>query len=126
MTPMETTKTHDAAAPAKRCPNCGEGFPAGGRGLGKRFCGSKCRMEFNNRAKAEGAVVIALVKCWLDNRHAKSESREADLCRRARAELTEIGRAFLEADKEAGRPPVADYVEELLRDTLYMDRTRKF
>jgi hypothetical protein len=34
---------------------------------------------------------------------------------------------MLDADKDAGRPPVADYVETL-RDsgTLYCDRTRKF
>lgn len=113
--------------PAVRvCPNCGNGFAAGGRGLGKTFCSKDCRMAFNNRAKAEGAVMSALVKCWLANRHAKPGSREAELCRQARAELTEIGRMFIDADEQAGRPPVTDYVETLLRDTLYIDRCRKF
>lgn len=116
-----------AAAPQMRvCPECGTSFPAGGRGMGKTFCSKDHRVAFNNRTKAEGAVMASLVKCWLANRHARPDTREADLCRRARAELTEIGRAFIEADEEAGRPPVADYVEGLLRDTLYMDRTRKF
>jgi hypothetical protein len=33
----------------------------------------------------------------------------------------------MDADEEAGRPPVADYVETLLdSDTLYIDRSRKF
>jgi hypothetical protein len=109
------------------CPNCGADFPAGGRGLGKRFCSSTCRTSYANRQKAEGAVMASLVKCWLANRHAKPGSREAELCRRARAELTEIGRMFIEADMEAGRPPVVDYVEALFSDgTFYVDRTRKF
>ena len=118
----------DAPTPAdmRSCPNCGDSFPAGGRGLGKRFCGKPCREAFANRSKAEGAVMAALVKCWVQNRHAKPGSREADLCRRARSELTEMARMFLDADQEAGRPPVADYVEQLLGDTLYIDRSRKF
>lgn len=114
-------------APAVRvCPNCGTNFPAGGRGLGKTFCSKPCRVTFANRQKAEGAVMASLVKCWLGNRHAKPGTREAELCRRARAELTEIGRMFIDADADAGRPPVADYVESLLADTLYIDRCRKF
>jgi endogenous inhibitor of DNA gyrase (YacG/DUF329 family) len=124
-----TVPAPDAAPAAEEmrvCPNCAARFAAGGRGLGKTFCSKTCRVAFGNRAAAEGKVMAALVKCWLANRHAKPDSREADLCRRARAELTEIGRAFIEADEDAGRPPVADYVETLLRDTLYMDRTRKF
>ncbi len=114
-----------AAAEARVCPECGVGFPAGGRGLGKVFCSKAHRVAYGNRAKAEGGVMAALVKCWLLNRHAKPGSREADLCRRARAELTEIGRLFLENDAKAGRPPVTSYVEALLANDMYMDRTRK-
>jgi endogenous inhibitor of DNA gyrase (YacG/DUF329 family) len=114
-------------APARVCPNCGNSFAAGGRGLGKTFCGKQCRMDFNNRAKAEGAVIIALAKCWTQNRHAKPDTREAELCRQSRSELTEILRMMLDADADAGRPPVADYVETLFASgTLYVDRTRKF
>lgn len=123
---IETPAAAPAAQQSRVCPNCGVAFPAGGRGLGKTFCSKDCRVEFGNRSAAEGKVMAALVKCWLGNRHAKPGSREAELCRRARAELTEIGRTFIEADEEAGRPPICDYVETLLRDTIYMDRTRKF
>jgi hypothetical protein len=130
MTALDTVSTADEAHSqpcVKVCPNCGSEFPAGGRGLGKRFCSSSCRTSFANRQKAEGAVMASLVKCWLANRHAKPDTREAELCRKARAELTEVGRMFIEADEEAGRPPVADYIEALFSDgTLYVDRTRKF
>lgn len=116
-----------AGAQQRSCPNCGGHFAAGGRGLGKTFCSSDCRMAFNNRAKAEGSVIIALAKCWTQNRHAKPGTREAELCRQSRSELTEILRMMLDADEEAGRPPVADYVETLFASgTLYVDRTRKF
>ena len=114
-----------AAAVTRQCPNCAVTFPAGGRGMGKVFCSKECRVAFNNRAKAEGAVMCALVKAWTLNRHAKPGTREAEICRKARSELTEIARMFVDADKEAGRPPVTDYVEVLLRDTLYVDRSRK-
>lgn len=114
-------------AQQRSCPNCGGKFAAGGRGLGKTFCSKDCRVAFNNRAKAEGAVVIALAKCWTENRHAKPGTREAELCRQSRSELTEILRLMLDADADAGRPPVADYVETLFNSgTLYCDRTRKF
>lgn len=125
-TTLETVSAAPAPVPARLCPNCGHDVPAGGRGLGRTFCSKDCRVAFNNRAKAEGAVIIALAKCWTANRHAKPDTREADLCRRARSELTEILRMMCDADAEAGRPPVADYVETLLRDTMYCDRTRKF
>lgn len=123
---IETVSAAPAQPQTRQCPNCGGSFPAGGRGLGKTFCGKDCRVAFNNRAKAEGAVIIALAKCWTANRHARPGTREAELCRQSRSELTEILRMFVDADVEAGRPPIGDYVETLLRDTLYCDRTRKF
>lgn len=130
MTTQNTVSHADTPAQAVQqrvCPNCGGQFAAGGRGLGKTFCSKDCRVDFNNRAKAEGAVVIALAKCWTQNRHAKPGTREAELCRTARSELTEILRMMLDADADAGRPPVADYVETLFASgTLYCDRTRKF
>lgn len=109
----------------RRCPQCGRFVKGSGRGRGKVFCAACCRTRFNNRSKAEGAVMVALVKCWHENRHAKSGTREAELCRRARTELSEITRTLLERDAEAGRPPIADYVEVLLDGTLYADRSRK-
>lgn len=125
-TPDAALAAPSADTPAtKTCPNCGVVFNVGGRGLGKTFCAKECRSAFNNRAKAEGAVMASLVKAWVLNRHAKPGSREADVCRVARGELTEIARLFIENDAAAGRPPVTGYVEELLRDFRYMDRTRK-
>jgi hypothetical protein len=94
--------------------------------MGKTFCTKDCRVAFNNRAKAEGAVIITYAKAWTQNRHAKPGTREAEICRRARSELTEILRMMLDADEAAGRPPIGDYAEQLMRDTLYCDRTRKF
>lgn len=114
------------ASTEKHCPNCGDAVQPGGRGLGKVFCDKTCRVAFNNRAKAEGAVIVALVKCWLATRHAKPGTREADVCRRARRELTDIGRHLLERDAQAGRPPIVDYVEVLLAEgSIYADRARK-
>jgi endogenous inhibitor of DNA gyrase (YacG/DUF329 family) len=132
---MTTTTTVSAptAAPAastvaprlKVCPNCGGTVEAGGRGMGRTFCTKDCRVAFNNRMKAEGAVMAALVKGWVLNRHAKPETMEAEVCAMARRELTQIARHFIDADKAAGRPPVTDFVAQLLQDTQYADRARK-
>jgi endogenous inhibitor of DNA gyrase (YacG/DUF329 family) len=124
--PISTAGACEAKPETRRCPNCGNTFAAGGRGLGKTFCEKKCREAFNARAKAEGAVLVALVKCHHQSRHAPAGSREAEVCASARRETAEIVRMFLEADEEAGRPPLTDYVEGLLKNTLYVDRTRKF
>lgn len=113
-------------AAKKVCPNCGSKFDAGGRGLGKRHCSTKCRVDFNNRCKAEGAVIITLAKVWIANRHAKPGSKAAEVCGEARRELNEIVSIFLDADKDAGRPSLVDYVAEMLGETRYIDRTRKF
>lgn len=110
----------------RTCPNCGSKFPAGGRGLGKRHCSTECRIDFNNRAKAEGAVIITLAKVWIANRHAKPGSKAAETCAEARRELNEIVSIFIDADAEAGRPSLVDYVSEMLTETRYIDRTRKF
>lgn len=106
------------------CPNCGNGFVPGGRGLGKRFCNQACTRAFHNRSKGEGAVAIQLVKAWIETRHAPAGSREAGICRDARRELTQLARTLIAADRQAGRPPTADYVESLLAETRYMDRRR--
>jgi hypothetical protein len=102
--PFRAPSSTETQPAVRVCPNCAASFAAGGRGLGKTFCSKDCRVAFNNRAKAEGAVMSALVKCWLANRHAKPGTREAELCRRARAELTEIGRMFHGRGRRS-RPP---------------------
>lgn len=129
----------EAAAPMdvyRPCPNCGTKFLAGqqtgsvfnaaGRGLGKDFCRKECRVAFNNRAKAEGAVIITLLKVQTRHRHAKPGSEEARICAEARREYTEIVQMMIDADDEAGRPDPAAYVDRMLKQTRYIDRTRKF
>lgn len=70
------------------CPNCGDGFTPGGRGLGKKFCSTGCTKAFHNRANGEGAAVIQLVKAWIETRHAEKGTPDAAVCREARRELT--------------------------------------
>jgi hypothetical protein len=107
------------------CPNCGDGFEPGGRGLGKRFCSSSCRRLFHNRSKGEGAVIAALVKAWVETRHAEHGSVKAKVCRDARRELTEIASLLIKRDRAAGRPPAHLYVGSLLAESRYLDRARK-
>jgi hypothetical protein len=107
------------------CPNCGDGFTPGGRGLGKRFCSPGCTKAFHNRANGEGAAIVHLVKAWIGARHAPKGSAEAALCRKARGELTEIATLLVQRDRAQGRPPATAYVAELLAETRYIDRTRK-
>jgi hypothetical protein len=126
---MTTTETISApvAAPAasKRCVGCGCQFPAGGRGLGKNYCTDTCRTTSNNRAKAEGAPLAALVKAWNATRHAKPGTREAEICRFARSELTAIAGFFNERDEDAGRASAVDYVASLMDSGLiWADRIR--
>lgn len=105
------------------CPGCGKAVEQGGRGLGRVFCSTPCRLAFNNRMKTEGAPIAALVKAWTMTRHAKPGSEEAEVCRFARNQLTEIARLHNEADDEAGRPSAVDYVRSLMQSgTIYADR----
>lgn len=113
------------AKPMCTCPGCGDPFPAGGRGLGKTFCTDKCRKAFHRLAISEGAPLAPLVKAWHATRHAKPGTREADICRYARGEITSIASLFLDWDADEGRDTVA-YVGQLMDSgTLYIDRTRR-
>lgn len=114
-----------APAAAKACPSCAAKFAPGGRGLGKQFCSDACRTGFHARMKAEGAPVAALVKAWNATRHAKPGTREADICRFARSELTAIASHFNDRDEAAGRASAVDYVESLMQSgTIWADRLR--
>lgn len=127
----EATAATPVATTTGRCPNCGNDVEAGGRGRGRVFCpateGRKaCRELFANRAKSQGAPLLPLVLAWTETRHAKPGSREAEICKKARAEITAIARQFLDEAKAEGRPPAADYAETLFRSgERYMDRTRR-
>lgn len=123
----ECTQRAGNPAPAdhRNCPACGASFPAGGRGMGKSFCSTPCRVTFNNRMKAEGAPLAALVKAWTLTRHAKPGSHEAEVCRFARSQITAIASLLNDEDQDKGRPSAVAYVETLMASgTLYMDRRR--
>lgn len=108
----------------KPCPNCNATVPAGGRGLGRTFCTATCRTAFNNRMKGEGAPLAALVKAWTMTRHAVPGSREAEVCRYARSQITAIARALNVADRENGRGDAVAYVETLMASgTDWADRS---
>lgn len=122
---MIAVPTIEAATPANTCPGCGAPFAPGGRGMGKKFCTDPCRRAFHRAAVGEGAVFGPLVKAWQATRHAKPGTREAEICRYARSELTRIARAMRAPDAAAGRDPVA-YVGTLMdSQTRHEDRTRK-
>lgn len=124
-----TTAATAPIAPASvsgTCPNCGDVVEAGGRGRGRTFCRAKCRELFAARAKSEGAPLLAYVLAAIETRHAKPDTREAEICRQARSEMTAIARDILKRRKAEGMPPAADYVETLLATgERYMDRNRR-
>ena len=117
--------TTQEATNQRPCPGCGGAVPEGTRGPAKTFCSQTCRQGFNNRMKAEGAPIAALVKAWTLTRHAKPGTREAEVCRYARSQLTQIAGDFNERDQNERRPSAVDYVETLMASgTLYCDRSR--
>lgn len=107
----------------KLCPACGADFEPGGRGLGKQFCTDGCRRSFHGRMKAEGGPLAALVKAWAATRHAKAGTREAEICRFARREMTAIAQHLNDRDTASGRASALRYVETLMDGgTLWADR----
>lgn len=116
---------HNKAPDLCTCPGCGAEFEKGGRGLGKTFCADTCRRAFHAAAKSEGGPLAPMIKAWHATRHAKPGSREAEICRYARGQITEMARMFIEADGEIGRDAVA-YVESLMTSGFqFADRTKR-
>lgn len=111
--------------PIKTCPNCAKAVEGRGRGVAKKFCTPECKLAFGNRTKGEGAILVPLLKVWMKHRHAKDGTRAHTVRKAAQREVTAIVRELLERDAAAGRPDLMDYVEEMLEQSLYMDRTRK-
>jgi hypothetical protein len=73
---------------------------------------------------AEGKILAPLVKAMFATRGGGHGGTQP-ICGQARSELTRIARMLNDADKAAGRPPVAEYVARLFDSgTLYMDRRR--
>ena len=109
----------------RSCPGCGGRIEGAGRGLGKSFCAASCRQGFHNRQKAEGATIAALTKAWQATRHAKAGTREAEVCRFARQELTALAGHWNDQDEAAGRPSAVEYVAGLMESgAIWADRVR--
>ena len=107
------------------CPHTRRIVPPGCRGHGRVFCSKVCRLAFNARTKARGAVLAPFIQAQTQTRHAKAGTIEAEICRYARSVITQIGTIFNEQDDEAGRPPASAYVLALMRSgTRYIDRQR--
>ena len=122
--PTDTKNADTPVSVEKKCPNCGNGFPAGGRGMGKTFCSAECRKAYHRLAIIEGPPLAPLVKAWNATRHAKPGTREAAICTFARSQLTEIARIFLDRDEEEGRDAVS-YVGSLMDSgMLFVDRMK--
>lgn len=110
----------------RTCPECASPIVGKGRGMGKLFCSKVCRVAYHNRAYSQAGVLASLTKAWNATRHASPGSREAEICRYARSEITRIARILNDADKAMRRPDAASYVEKLMQSgSMYMDRRTK-
>ena len=106
--------------PVIQCPECGEDTPAWARGGYRSFCSPACRLAFNNRTKAEGALIVTLAKVWRRNRGKGETAKEAF------SEMVRILDALNARDIEEGRPNPTDHVTRQLQFGLrYQDRRRR-
>ncbi len=116
-TPAQAANT----SAAKNCP-----VAQGGRGMGRTFCSKPCKTGFHARMKGEGGPLAALVKAWTQTRHAEPGSREAEICRFARSQITQIAAHFCEQDASERRPSAVDYVETLMASGItFMDKHKR-
>lgn len=127
LTPPLFCYNNDAwhAQDERNCPNCGDGFTP--KRADQRFCTRNCTRSFHNRALSEGMSAIKLVKAWIETRHAKKGTREYELCRTARRELTQLAELLIARDKAMGRPPAHEYVAgRVTEGVYYMDAFQRF
>ncbi len=94
--------------PERTCPRCGDGFTP--KRYNQRFCTKGCKSANDNQRLTDGFAMEALVKAWIGTRHAPKGSREAELCRTARRELTQLASALIKRDRENGRAPAHDFI----------------
>lgn len=134
---MTATATAEIAAPAPsaalplvKCAECGNLFVPSRRG--QRYCptpGAKvsaCAKAANNRNIVRGGPVVPIAMAWHATRHAKPGTREAEINRYARRELTAIMRTFNQEDAEAGRASAVELVGALMdAKSIYADRVRR-
>lgn len=106
----------------KTCPECLATFtPKRDHG---RFCQPSCRTTWNNRHVKQGAPLAILVKAAMATRHAKPGSRDAEICRYARAEMTRMCRDYLDDDTANDRDVVEVVGEMMDAGEQYTDRQR--
>jgi len=111
------------AAPARSCAECGSLFVPGRETA--RFCAEACRKAWGNRNTGRGGSVVPILQAWGMTRHAKPGTREAEINRYARRELTDMARTLNGEDKAAGRASVLDYVGALMdARVMFVDRKR--
>jgi hypothetical protein len=109
---------------ARKCDECGQVFQPTRKA--SRFCTTNpCKLAFQSRQLAQGAPLVPLVKAWAATRHAKPGTREAEINRYARREMTAIAGLFNADDRKADRGDVLAYVGALMdSNSLYIDRRR--
>jgi len=112
-----------------KCAECAQSFERSR--AGQRFCNptrakvSPCAKAWGARNTARGGPVLPLLQAWAMTRHAKPGTREADINRYARREITAIAKLFNEQDQADDRGSVLDYVGALMDSaSLFVDRIR--
>lgn len=69
--------------------------------------------------------MAAMVKAWNAPRHAQPGTREAEICKFARSQITQMAMAYNDRDADEGRPSAVDYVESVMElGVLWIDRVR--
>lgn len=134
---MLTDKTNAPQGPENgkrpvfvKCAECATVFQQTRQG--QRFCPapagkrvSPCATAWGNRNTSRGGAVVPIMLAWAMTRHAKSGTREADINRYARRELTAMARDMIDEDKAEDRGSVLEYVGALMDSRAqYVDRKR--
>ena len=106
---------------ARSCAECGSTFETSRETA--RYCSSDCGKAWNNRNTTRGGPVMQILQAWHDTRHAKPGTREAEINRYARRELTTIAGLFNKADRSRKGQSAVDYVGGLMdARVLYVDK----
>jgi hypothetical protein len=133
MHPAPETPPHgpeiDVGAIMVKCAECATPFaPAR---AGQRFCNptkakvSPCARRWGARNLGRGSPVVPLLQAWGATRHAKAGTREADINRYARRELTTIARLYNDEDAAEGRADALAFVGTLMdQNSMFIDRKR--
>ena len=108
----------ETPTPPVLCPTCGSPFSRWGRGGQRNFCSPTCRQDFAARAKVEGALIVQLAKAW------RAERGGGEVGKAAFQELCTVLDMLNARDREAGRPPVTQYVRRALLQGRTIDRLR--